>query len=129
MSSSAPLLSLEGGLTEAVFCVEVTANLSFQSVSPSSWSVRIKHEPEKWYIIEIPHQHLKYGFCKKLFLYDCNSDRLPTFFFILSSLLSGCNNKATANPPKSDDRRKKSGQLVRVAFVYISNFLQNPHFK
>ena len=31
-------------------------------------------------------------------------------FFILSSLLGGCNSKATASPPKSDDRMKKSGQ-------------------
>jgi hypothetical protein len=40
-----------------------------------------------------------------------------TLFFILSPLLGGCNSKAKANPPKSDDRMKKSGQLVRVAFV------------
>ena len=40
-----------------------------------------------------------------------------SLFFILSSLLGGCNSKATANPPKSADRMKKSGQLVRVAFV------------
>ena len=50
---------------------------------------------------------LKCGFCKKLLLYECNSDQLPTFF-ILSSLLGGCNSKATANPPKSDDRMKKN---------------------
>ena len=58
---------------------------------------------------------LKCGFCKKLLLYECNSDQLPTFF-ILSSLLGGCNTKATANPPKNDDRMKKR-QLVRVAFM------------
>ena len=32
-------------------------------------------------------------------------------FFILSSLLDGCDSKATANPPKRDERMKKSGQL------------------
>ena len=41
-------------------------------------------------------------------------------FFVLSSLLGGCNSKATRNPPKSDDRMKKIEQPVRVAFV------QNP---
>jgi hypothetical protein len=61
-------------------------------------------------------KELKCGFCKKLLLYECSSDQLPTFF-ILSSFLGGCNSKATANPPKSDDRMKKSGQLVRVAFI------------
>ena len=60
--------------------------------------------------------YLKCGFCKKLLLYECNSDQLPTFL-ILSSLLGGCNSKATANPPKSDDRVKKSGELAIVAFV------------
>ena len=53
--------------------------------------------------------YVKCGFCKKLLLYERNSDQLPTFF-ILSSLLGGCNSKATANPPKSDDRMKKIGQ-------------------
>ena len=59
---------------------------------------------------------LKCGFCKKLLLYESIFDQLSCpFFFILSSFFSGCNRKATANPPKCDD--KKSGQLVRVAFV------------
>ena len=54
--------------------------------------------------------------------------QLPTFF-ILSSLLGGCNNKATVNPRKSDDRMKKSGQLVRVAFgkeVLVIKYTQYP---
>ena len=53
-------------------------------------------------------EKLKCGFCKKLLLYNRTPDQLPTFF-ILSSLLGGCNSKATANPPKSDDRMKKVG--------------------
>ena len=62
----------------------------------------------------------KYGFCKKLCTtVQMNLCQLNTFF-VLSSLLGGCNSKATRNPPKSDDRMKKIGQLVRVAFV------QNP---
>ena len=50
---------------------------------------------------------LKYGFCKKLLLSECNSDQLNISWPFLSSLLGGFNSKATANPPKSDD---KNGQ-------------------
>ena len=38
-------------------------------------------------------------------------------FFILSSLLGGFAVALLLHPPKSDDKMKKSGQLVRVAFV------------
>ena len=50
---------------------------------------------------------LKCGFCKKLLLYECNSEQLPTFFHFVITFMGGCNSKATANPPKSDDRMKK----------------------
>ena len=50
---------------------------------------------------------LKYGFCKKLLLSECNSDQLNISWPFLLSLLGGCNSKAKANPPKSDD---KNGQ-------------------
>ena len=49
---------------------------------------------------------LKCGFCKKLLLYECNSDQLPTFF-IFGWVQQQSNSKATANPPKSDNRMKK----------------------
>ena len=50
---------------------------------------------------------LKYGSCKKLLLSECNSDQLNISWPFLSSLLGGCNSKATPNPSKSDD---KNGQ-------------------
>ena len=50
---------------------------------------------------------LKYGFCKKLLLSECNSDQLNISWPFLSSLLGGCNSKATPNPPKSDDKMVK----------------------
>ena len=48
---------------------------------------------------------LKCGFNKKLLLYECNSDPLPTF------CLFGVN--ATANPSKSDDRMKQARKGFR----------------
>ena len=49
---------------------------------------------------------LRFGFGKKLLLYECNFDELPTFF-ILSSLLCGFAVALLLQPPKSDD---KNGQ-------------------
>ena len=49
---------------------------------------------------------LKCGFCKKLLLYQCNSDHLPTFF-ILSSLLGGFAVALLLHPLKSDNLKKK----------------------
>ena len=49
---------------------------------------------------------LEYGFCKKLLLYECNSDQLNTFFLKIRSAL---------NPQSNFD--EKSVQLVRVAFI------------
>ena len=45
------------------------------------------------------------------FLYECKSDKLPSFF-ILSSLLGGFAVVLLLHPPKSDDEMKRSGQLV-----------------
>ena len=67
------------------------------------WSLLI--QPKSVSINNIPKKTIdialicifKCEFCKKLLLYECNSDQLPTFF-ILSSLLGGCNSKVTANP-------------------------------
>ena len=51
---------------------------------------------------------LKYGFSKNIsFPNEPHSDQLNISWPFLSSLLGGCNSKATANPPKSDD---KNGQ-------------------
>ena len=47
---------------------------------------------------------LKYGFCMKLILSECNSNQVNISWPFLSSLLGGCNSKATPNPPKSDDK-------------------------
>ena len=49
---------------------------------------------------------LKCGFCKELFLYECNSDQFP-LVFILSSLLGGFAVALLLHPPKSNDKMKK----------------------
>ena len=49
---------------------------------------------------------LKCGFCKKLLLYEYNSDQLSTFF-ILSSHLGGFAVALLLHPPKSDDKITK----------------------
>ena len=63
---------------------------------------------------------LEYGFCKKLLLYECNSDPLPikirffcnqNRFFTLSECLSDVLITGKSNIDE------KSGQLVRVALV------------
>ena len=79
------------------------------------WSLLI--QPKSVSINNIPKKTIdialicifKCEFCKKLLLYECNSDQLPTFFILLS-LLGGCNSQATANAPKSDDRMWATGQ-------------------
>ena len=57
---------------------------------------------------------LKCGFCKKLLLYECNLGLLPTFF-ILSSLLVGCNSKSTASKPTQkwwqNEKKWATGQI------------------
>ena len=58
----------------------------------------------RFYIL--PKTNLKCGFCKKLLLYECNSDQLPTFF-ILSSLSGGFAIALLLHPPRSDDKMKK----------------------
>jgi hypothetical protein len=55
---------------------------------------------------ENSYMSLKCGFCKKLLLYECISDQLPTFF-ILSSLLGGFAVVLLLHPPKSEDKMKK----------------------
>ena len=55
-----------------------------------------------------------YGFCKKLLLSECNSDQLNISWPFLSSLLGGCDSKATPNPPKSDD--KNGQEMFNVVF-------------
>ena len=60
---------------------------------------------------------LKCGFCKKLLLYECNSDQLPTFFSFCHHFWVGATAKQQQTHPKVMTEWKKSGQLVRVAFV------------
>jgi hypothetical protein len=69
------------------------------------------------------------GSCKKLLLSECNADQLNIFWPFLSSLLGGCNSKATANPPKSDD--KNGQEMFNWSELHLerSNFLQNPYFR
>ena len=62
------------------------------------------------------YNHLKCGFCKKLLLYECNSDQLPTFFHSVITFGWVCCCFAVA-PTQKWWQNEKSGQLVRVAFV------------
>ena len=71
---------------------------------------------------------LMYGFCKKLLLSECNSDQLNISWPFLSSLLGGCNSKATANPHKSDDKNCQEMFNWSELHSERSNFLQNPYF-
>ena len=71
---------------------------------------------------------LKYGFCKKFLLSECNSDQLNISWPFLSSLLGGCNSKATPNPPKSDDKNGQEMFNWSELHSERSNFLQNPYF-
>jgi hypothetical protein len=48
---------------------------------------------------------------------------------LLSSLLGGCNSKATANPPKSDDKNGQEMFNWSELHSERSNFLQNPYFR
>ena len=69
---------------------------------------------------------LKYGFCKKLLRYECNSDQLPIFSlkldFSVSKILERLSlivknilsNVLITGKSNFDE---KSGQLVRVAFL------------
>ena len=73
------------------------------------------------------NQKLKCRFCKKLLLYECNSDQLPTFFsskldfpvikrlerdfFTLSEFTSN------VFITRESNFYERSGQLIRVAFV------------
>ena len=82
--------------------IQIVRKNTLELVQNSSYSV-LKVLTEK-----TMQELLKCGFCLKLLLYKCKSDQLPTFW-ILSSLLGGWNSKATANPPKSDDRMQKIG--------------------
>ena len=62
---------------------------------------------------------LKYGFYMWYFFSEWTSDQLNISWPFLSSLLAGCNSKATANPPKSDDRNGQASrnlQLIRGTF-------------
>jgi hypothetical protein len=72
---------------------------------------------------------LKYGFCKKLLLLECNSDQLNISWPFLSSLFGGCNSKATLNPPKSDEKNGQEMFNWSELHSERSNFLQNPYFK
>jgi hypothetical protein len=45
-----------------------------------------------------------------------------------SSLLGGCNSKATANPPKSDDKNGQEMFNWSELHSERSNFLQNQYF-
>ena len=54
----------------------------------NSWT-RLSNSGNKSRIVGFQTWQLKWEVCKKLLLYKCNSDQLSTFFFILSSLLSG----------------------------------------
>ena len=47
---------------------------------------------------------LKYGFCKKLLLSECNSDQLNISWPFLSSLLREFGVALLLHPPKSDDK-------------------------
>ena len=59
---------------------------------------------------------LKCGFCKKLHLYECNSDQLP-IVFILLSLLGGFAVALLLHTPKSDDKNvQRNVQLIRGSF-------------
>ena len=60
---------------------------------------------------------LKCGFCKKLHLYECNSDQLPTFFSFCHHFWVGATANQQQTHPKVMTEWKKSRQLVRVAFV------------
>ena len=51
------------------------------------------------------------------------------FLVILSSLLGGCNSKATPNPPKSDDKNGQEMFNWSELHWERSNFLQNPYFR
>ena len=62
--------------------------------------LRINSPLKLWYGI------LKCGFCRKVLLYECNSDQLTTFFH---SLLGGFAVALLLHPPKSDDKMKKVG--------------------
>ena len=74
------------------------------------------------------NKSLKYGLCKKLLLSECNSDQLNISSPFLSSLLGGCNSKATPNPPKSDEKNGREMFNWSELLLGRSNFLQNPYF-
>ena len=65
-------------------------------------------------IVEFSTKSLKYGFCKKLLLSKCNSDQLNIFWPFFSSLLGGCNSKATAKQHQTHP--KVMTKMVRIAF-------------
>ena len=57
---------------------------------------------------------------KKLLFYKCNSDQLPTFFFILSSLLGGCNSTKSNSKQQSNSKPK-----VAIAEFFLENAKKN----
>ena len=64
----------------------------------------------------------------KLFLSECNSDQLNISWPFLSSLLCGCNSKATPNPAKSDHTNGQEMLDWSELHSKRSNLLQNPYF-
>ena len=70
---------------------------------------------------------LKYGFCKKLLLFECNSDQLNISWPFLSSLLGGFGVALLLHPPKSDDKNVQEMFNWSEFHSERNNFLQNPY--
>ena len=103
------------------WCCQLIGSLPWKIIKSTKecwikFCILVTSSTKKEYAIKNKYIYLKCGFCKKLPLYECNSDQLPTFFILLS-LLSGCNSKAKAIPHQKWWQNEKSGQQVRVAFV------------
>ena len=71
---------------------------------------------------------LKYGFCMKLLLSECNSDQLNISWPFFSSLLGGFGVALLLHPPKSDD--KNGQEMFNWSELHLerSNFLQSLYF-
>ena len=68
---------------------------------------QLKPQPSRQKLKPYTAYLLKYGFYKQHFFSEWTTDQLNISWPFLSSLLGGCNTKATSNPLKSDD---KNGQ-------------------